>query len=254
LLWRLDGIAGFRITPDGGLIEVEAYSDLASAAVFLLRVILPMAALLRGDCMLEGSAVARDGRVVAFIGPSASGKSTAAAVMAGAGWTWVADSLLRITHGPDGRYLVHPQAPGVWLWPDAARTLGRVEGSELRPGLPVRHYPCELLAGPAPINRIGRLRQQRGNELDLFEQAPRRGMSVFEWLLHHQAASQLMKGAANPATLFQWAVGIGRQAPCARLDVPWGWDQLPALERELSAWAEPESRKGPAEYGHVDRL
>ena len=239
LLWRLEDIASFRVAPDGGRIEVDTHADPASAAVFLLRVILPIAALLRGDCLLEGSAVARDGQAVAFIGPSASGKSTVAAVLAGQGWTWVADSLLRISRGPDGRYLAYPQGPGVWLWPDAAGALALADGTELRPGLPLRQFPCALEAGPVPISRIGRLRQQRGNDLDLFEQAPRQGMRVFEWLLQHQAASQLLKGVADRATSFHWAVGVGRQAPCALLEVPWGWDQLPALARELTAWAQP---------------
>lgn len=245
-LWRLDGVARYRIAEQGRLIEVEAASasDADSVRLFLLQSVFALAALLRGELMLNAAAVARDGQVTAFIGPAASGKSTAAAVLLRRGWRLVGDSLLRVSRDADGRMLAHPQAPWLWLWPDSLERLGFdvAAGEPLRPELALRRLSRPVLDQPLPLARVAILREQKSDDLDLFEPTPRQGAQAFEMLLHHSAGSTWLDSLADRRRLFLWSTHIARQAIVERLEIPWGWEQLDCLGERLADWCDAESR------------
>lgn len=161
----------------GRRLDVAPASDAVAASLrlLLLHPVFALAGVLRGDWLLNAAAVERDGEVTAFIGPSASGKSTAVALLLRRGFTLVSDNRLRLTREADGRYLAHPQAPWLQLWPDTVRQLGLEEAPQepARPGIALGRLAVPCLAEPRPLARIGLLREQRGNELDAFAPSPR---------------------------------------------------------------------------------
>ncbi len=75
--------------------------------------------VLRGACVLHGSAVEVDGQAIAFVGPSGVGKTTSAALGMSAGHRLVSDDLVRLE--PDGS--VHVGATAVRLRSFAAAAL-----------------------------------------------------------------------------------------------------------------------------------
>lgn len=260
-LWWLDGIGRFQVSAggceirvqpapaatvhgdDGGDNVADAQPNAVVAAEAALRLmlldpVLRLASVLRGDWMINAAAVEKDGLVHAFIGPSASGKSTAAALLLQRGFRLVSDSLLRLTPGPDGGYLAHPQAPWLQLWPDSRRQLGLedTEATPVRPDLALRRLSWPLLQEPLPLARIGLLREQRGNDLDAFVPSQRGGRLGVETLLTHTAGSTWLDDLADRRALFHWAVGLKARTPLQRLDLPWGWDRRSALAEQLARW------------------
>lgn len=239
-LWWLDGIGRFQIAAGGQRITVEPApeADEASLRLMLLHPVLALACVLRGDWLLNAAAVERDRQVYAFIGPSASGKSTAAALLLQRGFRLVSDSLLRVTRDETGRFLAHPQAPWLQLWPDAIRHLGWAasEPTPVRLGLALRRLPIPVSDGPLPLARIGLLREQRGNDLENFVPNRRPGRRGFETLLLHTAGNTWLEDLADRRTLFQWAVALTAQTGIAQLEVPWGWERGEALAAQLGAW------------------
>lgn len=239
-LWRLAGVARYRVSGGGRLIEVapDSGADPASVRLFLLSPVFALASVLRGDWMLNAAAVARNGRVSAFIGPSASGKSTAAAVLLQRGWDLVSDSLLRVTFGPDGRPLAHPQAPWQWLWPDAAERLDvdLSTAEPLRPGIGLRRVTRSCVDDPLPLTRVAVLREQKGDDLELFESGAQPGRHALELLLRHVAGNTWLEVSRVQRPFFLWGTRLAASTEVLRLDIPWGWRQLDTLGAHLAAW------------------
>lgn len=232
-LWRLDGVARYRVCGAGRRIEVEpaALADAASVRLFLLQPVFALASVLRGDYALSAAAVERDGQVTALVGPSASGKSVAAGVLLGRGWRLVSDSLLRVTADGQGRMLAHPQAPGLNLWPDAIKQLGleSAAGEALRPGIALRRLDIPMTEQPLPLTRVAVLRERQDDDSSPFDADPFRGARAFELVLHHVAGATWTETLAARQALFRWATSVSRQARVERVAIPWGWDRTDAL-------------------------
>jgi hypothetical protein len=241
-LWRLEGVAAYHIAEGGRRIVVAPAqgADPLAVRLFLLEPVFALAGLLRGEWMLAGSAVERDGRVAAFVGPSASGKSVAAALLARrSGFRAVADTLLRVTLDGKGRPVAWPQGPGLALWPDARKVLEIADTGcmPLREGLASRRWTAPLADGPLPLARIGLLREQRGDDLELFTPTPRIGRNAFETLLQQLAGAGWNEALGARPGLFAWGIAVAGTAPVEQLDLPWGWDQLDRLAERLAEWA-----------------
>ncbi|MES2979222.1 MAG: hypothetical protein V4731_12430 [Pseudomonadota bacterium] len=101
-------------TPPGQTIE--------DTAAYLLGPVMGLVLRLRGIHCLHGSAVAIDGRAVAFVGPSGAGKSSTAAAFARLGYPVLTDDVLALTD-MGKRFEVRPAYPRVRLWPEAATAL-----------------------------------------------------------------------------------------------------------------------------------
>lgn len=99
----------------------------------------------RGFLTLHGSAIARRGGAVAFLGAPGWGKSTMAAALQARGHDLVADDVVAVTGLDGGAPLAVPAFPQVKLWPDALAWLG--EDPER---LPRVHQAVEKRARPAP--------------------------------------------------------------------------------------------------------
>lgn len=113
----------------------------------------------RGTFVLHGSAVARGGQVIGFVGEKGQGKSTLAAALYRHGYELVADDLIALSFDDQGTPLVIPGFPQIKLWPDAARaSLGEdpdrlpllAEGFDKR-ARPVRE---RFVRRPLPLRRI----------------------------------------------------------------------------------------------------
>jgi hypothetical protein len=240
-LWQLAGVARYHVREQGHRIDWEPWpaATPADVALFLLRAVLPLAALMRGEYLLNGAAVAQKGQATAFIGPSASGKSTAAALLIQRGSVLLADSLIRIDRHQDGAFVVYPQAPALWLWSNAIPHLGLQNHPQqpVRGGLKLQQLTFPTTQEPVPIHRIAILREQKGDDLELFEPEGRQGAQAFELLLQQLAGNTWTESLAQRHRLFSWAVGVSQQARIERLDIPWGFDQLGLLGEQLHDWA-----------------
>lgn len=124
---------GFRLEySHAGTFDVSAdgqeicWYPIADAAVELARAIvlgpaLSLALELGGYLCLHGSAVAIDGRAVAFLGPKFHGKSTIATALTAAGAQLISDDVLAVAPGPPPR--VRAGVPSIRLWGDAVAEL-----------------------------------------------------------------------------------------------------------------------------------
>jgi hypothetical protein len=110
----------------------------------------------RGLLVLHASAVAGDGRAVAFTGCPGAGKSTLAAHCLAAGAELVADDVLVLSFTPQGDVLAHPGMPNVKLWRDALACLGH-DDEGLRPDwfrAEKFHLPANDVKSPVPLEAI----------------------------------------------------------------------------------------------------
>lgn len=239
-LWWLEGIGHFHVATGGRRITVEPApgADAASLRLMLLYPVLALASVLRGDWMLNAAAVEKNGEVFAFVGPSASGKSTVAALLLKRGFRLVSDGLLRVTRTEDGWFLAQPQAPWLQLWPDALRRLGWDDRGAVpvRPDLALQRLSLPMADTSLPLACIGQLREQRGNDPEDFVPSRRPGRCGFETLLRHTAGNTWHVDLADRRSLFQWGVRLTARIRIEWLDVPWGWDRLDALSEQLAGW------------------
>lgn len=99
------------LSADGGLLRCfpEGQSEWAWQRMLIAQV-LPFAALLHGLEVFHASAVVRDGEVVAFLGPSRSGKTSLALELCSRGAGFMADDVLAL-ESSQGRLLAHPGSP-----------------------------------------------------------------------------------------------------------------------------------------------
>ena len=99
--------------PRAGIEDTATYL-LGPALGFVLR--------LRGTTCLHASAVAIDGRAVAFVGGAGAGKSSLAAAFAQLGHPVLTDDVAPLTDR-GARFEVQPAYPRVRLWPDSVDAL-----------------------------------------------------------------------------------------------------------------------------------
>ncbi len=99
------------LSRDGRLLQCdpEGLAD-ESWQRLLIAQVLPFAALLHGLEVFHASAVVRDGRAVAFLGRSRSGKTSLALELCRRGARFLADDVLAL-ECRDGRLLAHPGSP-----------------------------------------------------------------------------------------------------------------------------------------------
>ncbi|WP_380165876.1 hypothetical protein [Jannaschia sp. R86511] len=103
---RLRFHGAVELVADDGLSEVRADVDPAAdpglVPVLGAGALLAVRLLLDGRLVLHASAVARDGRAVAFCGSAGMGKSTLAALAVLSGWRLLTDDVLRVDLAPPG--------------------------------------------------------------------------------------------------------------------------------------------------------
>jgi hypothetical protein len=111
----------FAVRREGRRVEMAVAPDLAPTTLrhLVIDQLVPHLLSLAGDVVLHASAVAVDGRALAFLGPSGAGKSSLAAGFVQQGAELLADDFL-VVRREDGRYLTTAAYPGLRLWEDSA--------------------------------------------------------------------------------------------------------------------------------------
>ncbi len=125
-LLRIDYHDGTRFWIDlnGASIWTEwgENSSFDDAVSYLLGPVFGFVLRMRGVICLHASAVAVDGRAIAFVGVPGAGKSTTAAAMVKRGHALLADDIVALTESADG-FLAVPAYPMLGLWPEAVEAL-----------------------------------------------------------------------------------------------------------------------------------
>ncbi|MDQ3936084.1 MAG: hypothetical protein M3340_15790 [Actinomycetota bacterium] len=99
-----------RLSPSGDLIRCAPPDDEPwSWQRFLVGRILPWAAVLRGLEAFHASAIAVDGRAIAFVGPTGAGKTSLAIQLAARGAAFLTDDVLALEQNTYG-VVAHPGA------------------------------------------------------------------------------------------------------------------------------------------------
>ena len=115
--YRID-FGSRRITP-----QPLAGCEQSSLVHLLLDQVLPRAVCHRGRMVMHASAVRmKDGRIVAFSGPSGRGKSTLALALSQAGHEVITDDCL-LLEDTGGQVRAIPAYPSMRLWPDSLEAL-----------------------------------------------------------------------------------------------------------------------------------
>jgi hypothetical protein len=143
---------------------------------FLIAQVLPFAAVLRGLEVFHASAVAIDGRAVAFLGPSGAGKTSIAMALCRLGASFLADDVLSVERDGD-RLLGHPGAPIAGVASGEAERLRRTRSFDS--GAVLATDPREAMVrvapqgAPAPLTAIFVLDRRPGAPSDpRFERVP----------------------------------------------------------------------------------
>jgi len=232
-LWRLEGVARYRISRGGTLIEVECHkrADPAAVRLLLLHPVFTLALLQRGEFMLNAAAIAVGGKTIAFAGPSAVGKSTVAALLAARGHRVVADGLLRLTIAPDGTVLGHPQAPWLLLWPDAIEALAPGGAAQpVRAGIELKRVMFPAVQSALPLASVLNLRENRGDEPEVPEPTLQSGADGFGLIAHNTVGKGWIDRTASLRLRhFPWAAAVAGAVPIGCPELPWGWGEVDRL-------------------------
>jgi hypothetical protein len=205
----------------------------------ILGRILPTALHAAGTLCLHGSAVALDGRGIAFLAPKLHGKSTLALALANAGARLLTDDTLPVDPGPP--VTVGPGVHSVRLWGDSAE---RIAGSRVRsnrmPGgakhvfdeLPESQITLErvplaavyLLKPVAPLAGGEAVRRARVAAVPA-------AMSIVT-----QLKVGAVLGGEESARSFDRAVRVAESVPVFSLEVVRDFARMPDVVAQLLAW------------------
>lgn len=180
----------------------------------------------RGLLVLHASAVAHDGRAMAFIGHKGAGKSTTAATLQRNGFAFITDDLLAIAPSPDGHPLAYPGFQHLKLWPDAIMRLGEdpVGLARLHPGLEKRRKEVSGTTLPLPLAAIYVLR--RGTALSSETLSP--GHAFLE-LTTHSYCLRYLDGSTGVHPLFPLYSRIVQHTPVRHLYRSFNPSELAAI-------------------------
>ena len=158
-------LAEFRIDASATSVSVEPRLGTPAFTVrhLLLNQILPLVLSRQGRMVLHAGAVAIDGQVTAFFGPTRSGKSTLVAACARAGAEVVSDDCV-VVYRDGPQWMAVPSYPAMRLWSSALDHLGwapvgRTAASHYndKHRLGPTASDWRFAAGPCPLVRLIRL-------------------------------------------------------------------------------------------------
>lgn len=247
IMYKLEGIARYRVRHGGCLIEIdpETRADPGTVALFLLHPVFVLACIQRRDWLLSAAAVGVNGKAIALAGIAASGKSSLAACLAHHGYQVLADGLLRIERRGNGTLLAHPQAPWVMLWPELCEKVQSndwCKGTQVRPGLELRRHFLSAESQPLPLARIGILRWQGRPDVGCFESQTPRGSRDVQRILLTTAGRNWLAVAGDRANHLMWAIDVASRCAIETLPLLWGWDSFDAVLNTVRNWAVGDER------------
>jgi hypothetical protein len=235
---RFPGLADFRLPGDGGAPAcwpAPGLTDDTREHLFINQV-LPLLQGRSGLLVLHASAVAIEGRAVAFVGRSGCGKSTLATAFGAGGFPFLADDGLVVTER-DGICMAQPSHPSIRLWNDSREALVPPEAACAGP---VSYTDkARLLAGaglphfesPLPLGAVCFLGQDEVGDTRIRRLS---GGGLLSECVQHS----FLLEPDDPEVLerhFSTVASFTNAVPCYRLDFPRRYDSLPAVRHAIVA-------------------
>ena len=223
------GIGSFLIRAGNQiLIDPAPGVDEGSLRLFLLGNVLGTLAFLRGFLVLHGSAVAVNGRGVAFLGHSGEGKSTMAAAFSDK-YPLIADDVL-VIRTDEAAPLICPAFPHLKLHSETAASLG-FDPEKSSPGSPLEEkitprVPEGFSVEPLPLKRVYLL--EKG---DVIELLPLSRPEAVIALLRYTYTLRSLKAGVNQRQHFRHSARLAREVPFRRLIRPHDLKDLPEIVR-----------------------
>lgn len=235
---RFSEAGSFRIRQD----RFDAFIPGARLDLAELRLLGPVLSYwfeLRGLPTLHASAVAVNGRAVAFLSHHGGGKSGLAAAMVQAGFPLLTDDLLVLEEMED-RWEARPAYPEMRMWPDEAAhfagppedlPLVQVDSEKRRVAIGDGGFGSFLDAS-VPLACIYLASRRLEGDGGIEIQPVLRSEALIE-LVRHSFSPRLVEAAGlQPARLDRLA-RLVRAVPVRRLVYPSGFDRLPEVVRFL---------------------
>jgi hypothetical protein len=191
----------------------------------------------RGHLVLHGSAVAKEGKAIAFLGNSGWGKSTTAAAFHQRGYTVVADDLVAVQINPDGS-MIWPGFPRLKLWPEAADYLKHDPTllSALHPKLPklgltIQHNFATV---PLSLSQIYILTEGEATQIE-----PLSSSAAFPELMRHSYALSLLQKTERSGSHFSQCGQLIQSVPISRLRRPQLLSELSTVTQLVETHSKP---------------
>lgn len=232
------GRGRFEVSP--GAIEIDWMAGGTGAPHYLFTYALPLWLETEGVPVLHASAVSIDGRGVAFVGPSGTGKSVLCAELLRHGCGFVADDGLALRRHATGGWECSPGPPLLRLWPSALARLPVEAGgaAEAIGELPRVHEsiekrwiaPAERPRGdgsarardlPLAAVYVLRRRAETSGGVAVTSLAPRDALVE---LLGQGVAGAPAAALGGSARRLDLLTDLARKVPVRRLDYPSGPD------------------------------
>jgi hypothetical protein len=201
---------------------------------FLVDQVVPLIVSLEAP-VLHASAVAIDGRLVAFTGPGGAGKSTLATALVRRGHAIGTDDALRVD-ARDAAVTAVPAYPGVRLWDDSEREVAAgLAGSGRTAPVAKQRFAAGLRAmrGEATLSQVYILDPASARTI-AFAPLSRRD-AVIELLRETYRLALDDRGAR--AREFEAIAAIASRVPCWRLSFPRRFDEWRTLAAEVESHA-----------------
>ena len=185
----------------------------------------------RGLLVLHGSAVAKAGRAVCFVGDSGWGKSTLAASLVERGWQLLTDDLLVVAGlGSEAPPTAVPTHPSMRLSEEA---LSHVEGGGVAKGQAhaltqkVRVDQAAAFSDrPTPLAQVWVLDPR---PTDAHASRPLTGLAAIDEVVRHTRGKRLLNARSFKAALLTQAADLVKRVPVASLRRQFGLDHVGAL-------------------------
>ncbi|MBU7580946.1 MAG: hypothetical protein KAF27_10830 [Porphyrobacter sp.] len=226
---RFPGEADFAIAAGGTQVTGWPAPDVAHDHFISLfnNAILPLIGDHAGGLFLHGSAVAIDGRAVAFLGESGDGKTTLAGAFAKAGHPFLTEDVIElVADGAD--YLLQPKPSGLRLYADSAEWLiGAPTGADSSDDKidVTGAMALPFAAAPAPLAALVLLGSDHEAALSL---APVPQAVAVQHLLPHSFVLDV-EDKPRLRAHFSRIVGLATKVPCYTLDYTRRYDELPRV-------------------------
>lgn len=226
---RFPDEADFTIAQGGAEVTGWPAPDVAQSHFVSLfnNAILPLIGDHNGGLYLHGSAVAINGRAVAFLGESGDGKTTLAGAFAKVGHPFLTEDVIELV-AEGGGYWLQPKPSGLRLYPDsAAWMIGEPVGADSSDNKidVTGTMALPFASAPAPLAALVLLGSDHDAALALESLLP---PAAVQRLLPHSFVLDV-EDKSRLRSHFSRIVGLATEVPCSRLDYTRYYDELPGV-------------------------
>ncbi|MEQ8717484.1 MAG: hypothetical protein RIE08_07705 [Acidimicrobiales bacterium] len=209
----VDGLGRVEVDDSGAVVASVVDGDEPGSIEALVIPAVALGDVLAGRFPLRAAAVSHAQAGVIIVGDAASGASTVAAALAGAGGAVLADMVTVVESG-----WIDPRGGRVELQPDAAAALGLGDGSVIRPGVSKRRY--ELTAAKEPVEATHLIHVVRSDHVERPEVATGDTFDAVTRLVTAGWHPWALEGLGLQPRRFEFVTALARRLSTARLTVP----------------------------------